>query len=327
MRHRNQSSDEIVRSTLTEIMMVFVFFLLVALATLTLSEQGTANGVAQSDSPDDTVPGEKYRRLLAMFNNLKDENQLLAGEVVNAEQIVVILQGELTEAENRLLILGTESGRLAKENEDLTGQVEELKGLVISLEGEVEDLTVIIAGLRKQAEPSGEPEIEEPVYDPVIEFTDAGQYFFRSGSAEVNGEFDKFVRDKIVSEIRKYAATTPFDTIDVIGHTDGDPVSQSRRSTNLDSFLVAALRGEIATDVLEFEDNAGLGLARAAAISSILRDVFQKENFRIQAYSAGQAILRDGRLTASNDRADLPDRRRIEIRLRRWPGNKSEDAQ
>jgi flagellar motor protein MotB len=104
------------------------------------------------------------------------------------------------------------------------------------------------------------------------------------------------------------------DVIEVIGHTDEQPVSN--RVSNLDRSLPSVTLGS-STGVLQWADNAGLGLARALAVVKVLSFDPRLRAFRILPLSAAQLTGNDGKLTRWDGRGDVRERRRIEIRMRK----------
>jgi hypothetical protein len=68
---------------------------------------------------------------------------------------------------------------------------------------------------------------------------------------------------------------------------------------------------------LLWADNAGLGLSRALAVVELLSADPRLHSFRILPLSAAQLIGIDGRFTRWDGPGDVPERRRIEIRMRK----------
>jgi hypothetical protein len=68
---------------------------------------------------------------------------------------------------------------------------------------------------------------------------------------------------------------------------------------------------------LQWADNAGLGLARALAVVRVLTSDVRLLGFRILPLSAAQLTDVDGRMTRWDNQADMRERRRIEIRMRK----------
>ncbi len=89
------------------------------------------------------------------------------------------------------------------------------------------------------------------------------------------------------------------------------------RQSNLDRDLVPVLKdgGNIAG--LIPGDNAGLGLARAASVVSVLLQSPKLADYKLIPLSGAQLGNIDESLALSGTPGDIPQRRRIEIRLRK----------
>ena len=159
------------------------------------------------------------------------------------------------------------------------------------------------------------------------------EYVFNSGSAEMStafsgglkkqkGEFDKLKQEIISRNAKGYQAV---DTLEIVGHTDGQPVNSSGNlDQRLPLFLTnrdRQLKGMVAGS------NNDLGLMRALAIQVAWEEfvVSQPESeknqlrrINVRSYSAGQTIPPTGSL-AFDDPKRLQEgnesARRIEVRL------------
>src|ERR1700730_16944081 len=134
-----------------------------------------------------------------------------------------------------------------------------------------------------------------------------------------NAELKTALVDKVAPRILQIAVEYPdVDVIEVIGHTDEQVIR--RRFSNLDGTLIDALKtGNVAS--LVPGDNAGLGISRAiAVVTRLLQDSRLQERFsRILPMSAAQLIQVDETLSQGSA-GDVRERRRIEIRLRKYAG-------
>lgn len=74
-------------------------------------------------------------------------------------------------------------------------------------------------------------------WPPIISLSEADGYFFKVGSAELDDTFKARLRDKIVPRLIELAHEYKVDVIEVIGHTDEQPIVQ--RSSNLDQSLLS----------------------------------------------------------------------------------------
>lgn len=152
---------------------------------------------------------------------------------------------------------------------------------------------------------------------PIINLKEGDGYSFPLGEATLTEAFrDKLTREAVpmlLRNARKYGATV----IEVIGHTDELPISG--RSSNLDGqlvpFLHSTARGQ--AGMLSVADNAGLGMARAAAVAQYLMTEPQLFNLRVLPLSGAQVINTDDALSKGEAPREAAARRRIEIRLRR----------
>jgi flagellar motor protein MotB len=152
-------------------------------------------------------------------------------------------------------------------------------------------------------------------WPPIINLSEAGGYFFATGSAELTPNFATELRTVVVDRLLTIADSYDVDVIEVIGHTDEQPVNG--RASNLDRALSTVTSGGSGAGILQWADNAGLGLARALSVVERLSADPRLRNFRILPLSAAQLIGTDGRLTHWDNHGDVRERRRIEIRMRK----------
>jgi flagellar motor protein MotB len=158
-------------------------------------------------------------------------------------------------------------------------------------------------------------------WPPIINLSEADGYFFATGSADLTLDFEMALQTAVVTRLLQIAEMFDVDVIEVIGHTDEQPVSN--RVSNLDRTLPTVTTGGNSTTVgnstaaLQWADNAGLGLARALAVVKVLSFDPRLRRFSILPLSAAQLIATDGKLTRWDARGDVRERRRIEIRMRK----------
>ena len=152
-------------------------------------------------------------------------------------------------------------------------------------------------------------------WPPIINLSEADGYYFATGSADLTPEFARALRTVVVMRLLQIAEAFDVDVIEVIGHTDEQPVSN--RASNLDRNLPAVILGLSEPGPLQWADNAGLGLARALAVVKVLSAEPRLRTFRVLPFSGAQLIDTDGRLTHWDAKGDVRERRRIEIRMRK----------
>ena len=151
-------------------------------------------------------------------------------------------------------------------------------------------------------------------WPPFINLSEAGGYFFDPGSAQLKPEFELALRtttaDRLLAIIDEYGV----NVIEVIGHTDEMPMVGA---SNLDKMLISAVRGKSSIGNLHSTDNAGLAIARAAAVTRILRADPRLADITILPMSGAQMIEPVDRLANGRSAGADQSRRRIEIRVRR----------
>lgn len=153
-------------------------------------------------------------------------------------------------------------------------------------------------------------------WPPFFKLSEADGYFFKTGSAipafKLQQDLKGSIADKLDAEIRKWK----IDVVEIVGHTDEQPM---RGETNLDLQLIPVLNSaSTSSEALRFGDNAGLGMARAAEIVRILRLDPRFQKVSVLPLSAAQSIFPVDQLATGAISGDVKERRRIEIRLRRF---------
>ena len=170
----------------------------------------------------------------------------------------------------------------------------------------VEDLELLAAG---KLEPLGNN------WPPIISLPEAEDFSFEIGSAQLTETFKERLDNQIVKKILTILSEYEADLIEVIGHTDLQPMSRAR-ITNLDSSVLNFFATPEQVG-LSARDNAGLGYARALSVTKHLLQTPELENYTILPYSAAQMVTPNDTITNENDDFDSSQLRRIEIRVRR----------
>ena len=169
-----------------------------------------------------------------------------------------------------------------------------------------------LAVLKSNAEILNEGNINWP---PIISLSEAKDYSFNVGSATLAPQFQQALKGSIADQILEILNEYDADVIEVIGHTDPQPMS-STRTTNLDFYSVSYLDSD--SDItLRARDNAGLGYSRALSVTKELMKVPSLQGYTILPYSAAQMITPDEELQTGSNNYDESQLRRIEIRVRR----------
>jgi outer membrane protein OmpA-like peptidoglycan-associated protein len=152
-------------------------------------------------------------------------------------------------------------------------------------------------------------------WPPIITLSEANGNFFKSGSAELSPTFHSKLATSIPEDILKNIKKFDVDVIEVVGHTDEQPLGVHQ--SNLDNNLLSVLKNTTGVATLIPADNAGLGLARAVSVVSVLRQSPLLTGYKIIPLSGAQLVNTDETLAILGIPANVPERRRIEIRLRK----------
>lgn len=225
------------------------------------------------------------------WKKLQDEHEKLRGHNSRLETELRSKEDELTRANSRI--------------RDLDELARRLQSQVASLEGEVEKLKEKIKELSKKP--------------PVISLPETSGYKFDSGTAKLSSEFTSLLEKAVFTDIGKVLKRGDVNAIEIIGHTDGQPV-QRRGTNNLDAQLGDVIAGKQSAEGLRFGSNADLGLVRAVAVRREIEAWLAREGLsdkiQVRCYSAANSVpftgeLSDPKVFAGEEAA----RRRIDIRF------------
>jgi flagellar motor protein MotB len=301
------------------------------------------NNIASLKSVQIAV-GEDFVKVLEPTNRLRAELGLQPIVYKGAKQVIRDLSQTCDAAVERLAVL--------KKN-DPSGMAEKIE----LLQEKIKELEAIIEELRKQLTNDHGPESIQELLRRIKQLEAENQelkrqntnividekraeFRFDPGSPIISPKFSNALRTRmpdpngelseppfprIAAEILKRPDRV--DTLEVIGHTDGVPLTTSG---NLDQRLPDLLAGELGgSGILRAGSNNDLGLLRALALKHEWqayvesyeplndRDVLQSVDVR--CYSAGQTILPIPEASPEPDsfRRNDPSARRIEMRLTR----------
>lgn len=152
-------------------------------------------------------------------------------------------------------------------------------------------------------------------WPPIITLSEAKGYFFASGSAEVSADFQAKLSTSVIAELVKIVQKYRVDIIEIVGHTDEQKLVV--RPSNLDTLLIPFLKNDPDLERFLPSDNAGLGLARAAAVLRVLAQDERLRGLKLLPLSGGQVIEVGDALSTGKSPGNVKERRRIEIRARR----------
>lgn len=235
-------------------------------------------------------------------------------ELVLARKVVDTLAAKLAEkdaakiAERVQGMLDKEVAvaKLLEEKERLLKELADARSKLAVLEKKRAEDSALFAAAEKDSKPHEWP--------PIISLSEANGNYFKSGSAQLELSFvDKLngsISEQIAANLKNYGA----DIVEVIGHTDEQPVSRS--TSTMDKYAIDVLSSRKSVAALVPTDNAGLGLARAISVANILKANTALTGITVLPLSGAQLILPGDTVTMGEDGA-VETRRRIEIRIRR----------
>ncbi|MGJ5201830.1 hypothetical protein [Bradyrhizobium sp. HKCCYLRH1030] len=337
--------------TMAEIMVLLVFCLLIAMASFLRAEQTKLDETKQQLEKQLIANERDKDSVTAVRKALEDKLSQTAGSDPTA---VDELWRDLVESKAALSQLAKD-GTSLKELRETAGEMAALRKAGIDSDKAIRNAEIVAAvkralpdadrlaltpqsagdlvarGLSAKGEGGGNN------LPPIISLSEEKGYTFRTGSAELLPQFREALvtttLDRILSFIKQYDV----DVIEVVGHTDEQAYAATKlvsqapsspmalapptvvaRTSNLDRGLTAILKtgGDIGR--LTPADNAGLGLARAVSVVSVLRQSPKLAGYKMIPLSGGQLIDTDDSLALNgNSGGDVARRRRIEIRLRK----------
>ena len=314
--------------TMAEIMLLLVFCLLIAMATFLKTEQ-TKRVAAEQKLQEQTERDRELMAALQQDTSVVEKIKSLSG-LTDPKDIDQYWR-ELVDSRTAMANL-EKSGVSVKELRDRITDITKLKANNIDADKALRDAAIIAAIDRAMTTPGEPPATTSAILDaidrgingagpsghqwpPIITLSEAGGYSFRTGSAELSPAFHDALLYKtpavILENIKKYDV----DVVEVVGHTDEQPLSL--RQSNLDRDLTSVLENESDVATLVPADNAGLGLARAVSVVSVLRQSPLLAGYKLIPLSGAQLVNTDETLALTGTPGDIPQRRRIEIRLRK----------
>ena len=265
---------------------------------------------------------EKIAELEGELANKFNQISLLELEILAKSDVIAQLESELATKTAELNELLEQLSRESLDDSEqvalLKKQLNDYSEQIALLEQESSDKSDEIARLniqiRKLENKLSEkiPGISLPSF---INLSGEEAYSFEIGEATLSDEFKRFLIDEIADQIASHAYEYGANIIEVIGHTDEQPIS--RGSSNFDNEILDALEGSFPVGDLKPADNAGLGIARAVSVIKVLESIDKLSDLTFVPLSGGQLIVPDDGILRGNLSGDVKERRRIEIRVRR----------
>jgi flagellar motor protein MotB len=319
--------------TMAEIMILLIFCLLITMAAFLKREQ-TRREEAEEQVRVERVSSMADHNLVMAIKQSPELYERLGSEVVTSRGAKAVDEfwRELVESRNAMTEL-KKGGLSEKDLRDRLAEMEQLNAKGINLEKALRDAD-IVGSIEKvmpaATRPSTTPQMiadalgrglsgDTPSghqWPPIIRLSEADGNFFRTGSAELSPEFREKLMNSTPGQIAALIKKYDVDVIEVVGHTDEQPVGI--RQSNLDRGLVPVLRNYAEVTSLVPADNAGLGLARAVSVVGVLSRSPLLFGYKLIPLSGAQLVNTDETLAIDGSFAgDIQERRRIEIRLRK----------
>jgi flagellar motor protein MotB len=312
--------------TMAEIMLLLVFCLLIGMATF-LKREETRREVAEQELKEQTQRNRDVLAELKQNASLGEKLQNLSG--LSDPQAIDKYWRELVDS--RTVVADIEkSGLTVKEFREGLAKVAALRANGIDVDKAIQNAQLVDAINRAMIKP-GEPKASTQAildtiergkgpgghqWPPIIRMSEADGYFFKTRSAELSPNFRVALMTETPVEILQYLKKYDVDVIEVVGHTDERPIG-ARQFSNLDRDLTSVLQNTEDVAGLLPADNAGLGLARAVSVVSVLRQSPLLSGYKMIPLSGAQLVNTDETLALEGSMQDVQQRRRIEIRLRK----------
>jgi flagellar motor protein MotB len=331
-QHSSYRQGLVLGLTMAEIMLLLVFCLLIAMASFLKTEQNKLADVKQQLAQQQAQNERDHDAVTALHQNvaLVEKLQSLSG-LTDPKEIDQYWR-ELVDSRTAMAELD-KNGVSIRELHDRIADIEKLRSNGIDVDKALRDADVISAinrAMTKTGEPpastlaildaiekgtSSGPGPSGHQWPPIITLSEANGNFFKSGSAELSQGFQTKLTTSIPADILKNIKKFDVDVIEVVGHTDEQPLGPHQ--SNLDSNLLLVLKNTTGVSTLVPADNAGLGLARAVSVVSVLRQSPLLTGYKLIPLSGAQLVNTDETLAVLGVPANIPERRRIEIRLRK----------
>lgn len=340
--HKGYNRGLILGLTMAETMLLLVFCLLLITGAIILKEKEksktaeealkTANAqlLALTNERDNllkvslknTTSEDVWRKLVVAQQQIEEMErlQLVPEELTkNAEVVRSVIEQKLTPEDMAEIEKFKDKAQLLSELEIEPERLKEMLATIellqkiLSDDTPYEDQIMDMVALAEKGKASADGKPHE--WPPIISLSETQDHFFKSGSAELSPAFRELLIAKTASQIAAIAAQYGVNVVEVIGHTDEQRITGIR--SNLDTEISDVMNGTKDIGVLKPGDNAGLGLARALAVTQVLRLQPNLKALTILPMSGAQLTLPSDALTDGKDAGNSEGRRRIEIRVRK----------
>jgi flagellar motor protein MotB len=311
--------------TMAEIMVLLVFCLLIAMAAFLQTEHAKRKAAEAQRS----LSEEEVKNLNAAIRTLSRNSGLVEKIEAGAGSAdpAAIDQFWRELVESKAIVSQVQNSGIAPDQlKERIADVMALRDKGIDIQKAIRDAETIASLERLLPESARTQPLADALkqalstsghqWPPIITLSEAAGYHFKSGSAELSPEFRIALLTTTPQEILQKIKEFDVDVIEVVGHTDEQPIG-SVRTSNLDWDLQNVLQYGNGIETVTPADNAGLGLARAVSVINVLRQSSLLSHYKMLPLSGAQLVNTDETLAVTPNPADVPERRRIEIRLRK----------
>jgi flagellar motor protein MotB len=289
--------------TMAETMLLLVFCLLLAVGAIVMKEREAAEAANAKVAAAEERAVELEASNTVLLEQLKELTPTGGKQLADEEWRELVVAKDAIDAVEL-------SGLSPADVKALAPSIAVLREHGMAAPGGAAELEAIF----RNAAENGKGDSKPHGWPPIINLSEASGFSFKVGSAELDDDFKAQLRGEISTQIADIASKYEVDVIEVIGHTDEQPISGV---SNIDHDLKAVLDGSEPIGSLHPADNAGLGLARALAVANVLKGVPELEGLTVLPMSGAQLILPDDSLADGAQAGDVKARRRIEIRVRK----------
>jgi len=303
--------------TMAESMLLLVFCLLLIAGAIFAKQEKQLTQLAASE----TVDKSQIEKMTEQVAKLEKARQELELDLTEARTQVTALSAKEADtqapSENwRELVIRVQaletSGMTMTEIVGWVPSLEALKDSKVKDAAPEKRVVMIKSALEALEKLANSPSGHD--WPPIINLSEAEGNYFEVGRATLSPSFESKLAGEITDRLAKLLDQYNVDLIEVVGHTDEQPLAGD--ATNLDQHVHSVLSGGQPVEVLKPGDNAGLGFARAIAVARVLAAQPKLKLATILPYSAAQLIMPGDRISPGLS-GSVESRRRIEIRVRR----------
>ena len=259
-----------------------------------------------------------YEIVMYIYKTLKDFSYSRTKIIKDLKETISLLKDKWEPTERRKRDLELQVKVSEKEIYELTRDLNNEKKQVEKIQSKLDTLLVHYRNLTEKEKlylakiNELQGKYEDP---PLITLSEEKGFLFPSGKATLTIDYQNKLLSEIMDELIKNIKKYDCDVIEIYGYTDTQPFGRrGYYSNDIDNKLHKCLRYGCDIDSIKTYTNLELGMKRAIAVVSFLRQQWQLRNITIRPFSAGQFLDENGKISSLAVQ-ETKKRRRIEIRL------------